>query len=75
MSAAHLRGPPIAGSSLLSHIGAPHFIGCTGKRRYDSYGVAQTAVSYRSRMRLAPHIYGCPHCRGWHTTSTPERQP
>lgn len=56
------------------------------KRRYKTKTDAMIALSRtqlreatsrkhtRSTDREETRYYHCPHCRGWHLTSTPERQ-
>lgn len=41
--------------------------GCTGKKRFDSFGYASTAAKRRNRHDRA-HLepYHCRHCNGFH---------
>lgn len=44
-------------------------VGCTSKRRYESFSSAQK-TAYLAKRHYGTHMrpYRCPYCHGWHMT-------
>lgn len=54
---------------------APHHVGCTGKRRYESWAVAARMARRTRRQAHAPLVpYHCRFCGGYHVGSEMARQ-
>ncbi len=56
------------------HEAAVRYKACESKNRYVTRAEAEENLAWcASQGKRGLHIYQCPHCKGWHLTSKPQR--